>query len=370
MMSTIKKVGVFIPVYKGSDLLEELIEKLIKDTYKNKEIFITIDKPNQKSLEIVKKYRSKVNFILNKRRTGKVNALNNAVKISKSEILVFLDSDVKLKTLNFLSEIIQEIEEFDILDIKKEIIRESFIPKMVNYEYISFNFANYLFSKLIKKCFSINGAAFAIKRETFEEVKGFSKVLAEDSDLATKTLLKNKKFKYTERIEIYTKAPSSWRSWLIQRKRWGIGAGLWLKCHWRNLLKYAKKYPYVVIPSILILFPTLIPILINYILSNFLGYKIVGFIFMLLATRFNFFIPFFFSTSIAIVLITSIMNFIINFLIFSIIFYLISKKLKLYFNFLEFLIYYFFYQPLAFFTLMVGLITPFLPLKYTLDWKV
>jgi cellulose synthase/poly-beta-1,6-N-acetylglucosamine synthase-like glycosyltransferase len=365
-----RKVSVFIPVYENSDLLEELLEELTKDTYENKEIFVTIDKPVQKSLEVAKKYESKVNFILNEQRSGKVDALNNAVKISKGEILVFLDSDVKLGNSNFLGEIEQEIEGFDILDVKKKIVTDSFIARMVNYEYISSNFVNYLYSKLIKRCFGINGAAFAIKRETFEEVGGFSKVVSEDLDIAVKVLLKNKQFKYTEKVEVSTKAPSSWRSWLAQRKRWGIGAGLWLREHWRNLIKYAKKYPYVVIPSILILFPTLIPMLFNYVFSNFLGYKILDLVFMLLATRFNFFIPFFFSTSMALGLFTSVMNFFISFLVFSALYYSASRKLKLHFNFLEFLIYYFFYQPFAFFTLIVGIITPFLSSKYKLDWKV
>jgi cellulose synthase/poly-beta-1,6-N-acetylglucosamine synthase-like glycosyltransferase len=66
-------------------------------------------------------------------------------------------------------------------------------------------------------------------------------VVSEDLDIAVKTLLKNKEFKYTEKVEVYTKAPSSWRSWLAQRKRWGIGAGLWLRKHGRNLIKYVKK---------------------------------------------------------------------------------------------------------------------------------
>ena len=364
------KVSVLIPVYEGADLLNGLLKTLTNDAYERKEIIVIIDKPNPESLEVVEKYRDKVIFVLNNHRRGKVSALNNAVKISKGEILVFLDSDVQLGNSNFLGEIERDMNGFDILDVKKEIVRDTFIARMANYEYVSFNFANYLYSKLIKKCFGINGATFAIKRETFEEVGGFSKVVAEDLDIAVKTLLKNKKFKYTEKVDVYTRAPSSWRSWLSQRKRWGIGAGLWLKRHWRNLIKHAKKYPHVVIPSILILFPTLIPTVFNYVFSNFLGYKILDLVFMLLATRFNFFIPFFFSASMAIVLIASIVNSFINFLLFSALFYAASKKLKLHFNFLEFLIYYFFYQPFAFFTLIVGIITPFLSSKYKLDWKV
>jgi len=363
-------VSVFIPVYKESKFLDRLLKTLTEDAYEKKEIIVVIDNPNMKSLDIVEKYQGKAIFVLSHCRNGKVDALNNAVKISKGEILVFLDSDVIIGNSGFLGNIVREMNGFDILDVKKGILRNSFIARMVNYEYVSFNFANYLYSKIAGRYFGINGAAFAIKRETFEEVGGFSKVVSEDLDIAVKTLLKDKRFKYAEKAYVYTSAPSSWRKWLYQRKRWGIGAGLWLKLHWRNLIKYAKKYLHVVAISIVILFPTLIPILINFIFSNFLGYKILDFALMFLAPRFNILIPFFFSTSMTMVLITGVLNFFIGFLIFSTLFYAASKKLKLHFNLLEFLIYYVFYQPLTFFTLIVGLITPFLYSKYDLDWKI
>jgi len=366
-----KKISVFIPVYEDSDLLEELLEELTNGSYENNEIFVTIDKPNEKSLEVAKKYGDKVNFTLNEQRMGKVDALNSAVEISEGEILVFLDSDVKLgNSKGFLAIIEREMEGVDILDVKKKIVRDSFIPRMVNYEYISSNFGNYLCSRLIKRCFGINGAAFAIKRETFEEVGGFSKVVSEDLDIAVKTLLKDRQFKYTGKVKVCTKAPSTWRSWLTQRKRWGVGAGLWIKNHWRDLIKYMAKYPHAAFPSIIILFPTLIPMVLNYVFSNFLDYKIFDFVLILLATRFSFLIPFLFSASMALVLLASLTNFFISFLLFSALFYSASRKLKLHFNFLEFLIYYFFYQPLAFFTLIVGIITPFFSSKYKVDWKV
>lgn len=50
-----KKVSVFIPIYESSDLVEELLEELTNNTYESKEIFVVIDKPNGKSLEVVKK---------------------------------------------------------------------------------------------------------------------------------------------------------------------------------------------------------------------------------------------------------------------------------------------------------------------------
>jgi len=79
--------------------------------------------------------------------------------------------------------------------------------------------------------FCVGGTAFAIRRETFEEVGGFARVVSEDLDLAAKAFFLNKRFKFTDKAEVYTKAPSKWRGWFAQRKRWDIGTGLWIKTH-------------------------------------------------------------------------------------------------------------------------------------------
>jgi len=367
-VSAEKKISVFIPVYKSSDLLERLLDDLTSCEYENKEIFVVIDEPDKKSMEAVKKYQSKANFLLSSKRRGKVEALNSAIKISSGEILVFLDSDVQLNDRDFLKVIGREMAETDVLDVRKEIIQNSFISRMVNYEFVSSNLVSYLYSKLVQKCIGINGAAFAIKREAFEEVGGFSKVVSEDFDLAAKALLKNKRFKYTEKVKVCTKAPSNWRGWFTQRKRWGIGTGLWLKDYWRKFLKYVAKYPYIVIPSLIILFPTFIPILFNYVFTNFLGYRIPNFIPSFFVVKSGFLMPF--IPNVGEVLLTILATFFLSFLMFSILFYAASKRLKLRFNFAEFLIYFLFYQPLSSLILFIGIITAFFSGKHELDWKV
>ncbi len=367
-----KEISVFVPVYVNSDLLDSLLEELVRDNYENKEIFVIIDNPNQDSLNLVEKYKNKVFFILNNQRIGKVNALNKAVNYSKGDILLFLDSDIKLNNNDgsFLSKIVSEMTETDILDIKKDIIRDSFISKMVNYEYISSNFVSYLYSRFAKKCVGINGAAFAIKKDVFKEVGGFSKVVSEDFDLAIKVALRDKYFKFYEKIEVKTKSPGTWKDWFAQRKRWSIGVGLWLKDHWRELLKYVRQYPSLALLSFVILFPTFIPILLSYFLSNFLGYKLLNFIIIFFATKFPLLIAFPFIFSISLLLLTSFMNFVISFILFLTLFFLFAKKLNFHFNILEFTIYYYFYQPFAFFVLIIGIITPFVYKKYKLDWKI
>lgn len=362
------RVSVFIPVYRGSDFLDELLGELTRSNYKDKEIFVAIDEPDEGSLRVVEKYSGAVHFMLSHGRRGKVEALNSAVKASSGEILVFLDADVRLGGREFLECIVDEMRDADILDLRKGIMHESFISRMVNYEFLGANLVSYLYSKLVGKCVGINGAAFAIRRRVFEEIGGFSRVISEDFDLALKVLMRNGRFKYSERLETYTKAPSCWRSWINQRKRWGIGAGLWIKENWRKFLRCVADYPHIAVPSLIILFPTLIPLILNYFFINTPGYNVSDLLPSFITVQSSLWIPV--TPYTAQLLGKTLLALSISFLLFAAIFYAASKKLKLRFKFHEFLIYFFLYQPLSTLVLAGGIIAAFLFEKHNLDWKV
>jgi cellulose synthase/poly-beta-1,6-N-acetylglucosamine synthase-like glycosyltransferase len=365
------RISVFIPVYKNSDLLEGLLEELVSDPYWNREIFVVVDEPAEEVFEIVEHFHEKVHFILNNTRKGKVEALNEAVKLSSGGILVFIDADVRLgKCENFLETIALEMKETDILDIKKKILKDSFLSKMVNYEFVGSNFSSYLYSKLVKKCFAVGGTAFAIRREVFEEVGGFAKVISEDLDLAVKAFLRNRRFKFADKIEVYTKAPSTWRSWLAQRKRWGIGTGLWIKTHGGKVVKYIARYPYIAFPCALMLFPTVALMLFNYICCIFPDVQLFNLIPRVLASQLNISGAPLLSPQMTSILFTALANFFLGFIAFSMIFYAASKKLRFRFNLAEFVVYYFFYQPISFLVLFAGIISGLLFKDHRLDWKV
>ncbi|MEM3770246.1 MAG: glycosyltransferase family 2 protein [Candidatus Bathyarchaeia archaeon] len=365
------KISVFVPVYGYSDLLKELLEGLINDSYRNKEIFVAIDKPTKETLKVVEHFREKVHFILNDDRRGKVEALNEAVKLSSGEILVFIDSDVKLgECESFLETVALEMRETDILDIKKKIMKDSFLSRMVNYEFVGSNFSSYLYSKLVQKCFAVGGTAFAIKREVFQEVGGFAKVVSEDLDLAAKVFLQNGRFKFANKIEVYTKAPSSLKSWFAQRKKWGVGTGLWIKTYGGKIIRYIARYPHIAFPCALMLFPTITLMLFNYVCSLFPDFQLFSFIPKALASQLNLSTAPILSSSAASILFMILTNFFLGFIAFSIIFYSASKKLRFQFNLAEFVAYYFFYQPISFIVLLSGIISAFLFKSHKLDWKV
>ncbi|MEM2336345.1 MAG: glycosyltransferase family 2 protein [Candidatus Bathyarchaeia archaeon] len=366
-----RRISVFIPVYRHSDLLEELLDGLVSDSYQDKEIFVTIDEPTVDVQRVIERFRGEVHFILNGHRRGKVGALNEAVRVSSGEILLFLDADVKLgECRDFLKTVALEMEDADILDIKKKIIRDSFVSRMVNYEFVGSNFSSFLYSKLVQKCFAVGGTAFAIKRETFEEVGGFAKVVSEDLDLAARVFHRNKRFKFTNKAEVYTKVPSGWRGWLAQRKRWGIGTGIWIKVHGGKVVRSIAKYPYIAFPCSLMLFPTVALMLFNYICSFFPDAQLFNLVPKALASQLNLTSVPVLPPSLTTISFTALTNFFLGFIMFSTIFYIASKKLGFQFSIAEFITYYFFYQPLSFIVLFAGIIVGIFFKDHKIDWKL
>ncbi|UCH01773.1 MAG: glycosyltransferase, partial [Candidatus Bathyarchaeota archaeon] len=196
------KMSVLIPVYRESSFLEGLLTDVLGDSYPCKEVLVVIDSPTEMSLDTVKKFQDKASFVLNNERVGKVNALNEAYKRTTGNILLFLDSDVRLQSsdVSFFGILEKEMEGVDILDLKKSVVRRSFLDKLIHYEYLGSSLVSWFFSKRIGKSLGLNGAAFAIRRKACESLGGFRNTIPDDFDLVTRSFFNNFKFRYPDRI--------------------------------------------------------------------------------------------------------------------------------------------------------------------------
>jgi len=365
------RISIFIPVYKESDLLEPLLDGLLRDPYDEKELFVIVDEATERSIDLGRRMRSDVSFIFNGERVGKANALNAAIKYSEGEILLFLDSDVALSQNSILKTIAEEMEGADILEIKKKIIRDSFLARAVNYDYLSFNYTNWVFSRFLGQCLGFNGAAFAIKRETFQSLGGFRRVICEDLDLGIRSFLNDMKFRYTENIEVQNKVSPSWRQWFKQRKRWGIGLALWIREYYRDLLSSLRRHPKILIPSLLILFPSLPLFVMNTMIPNGMYLKALSLILLFLATKQLFLLPPILLTSVGMTLMKNFVSSAVSFGIYSLIFYFFARKLNYAFNLPEFVFFYFIYNSLWLLITVVSIISIMIwPDKINIDWKI
>ena len=362
-------VSVLIPVFRESEQLPNLLRDLITEEI-SKDIIVTIDEPEESFLEKMKQFMG-VKIIVNRKRIGKANALNSAVKVSSGKILLFLDADIELTgNSDFLNKIVEEMKNADVLDIKKKVEKNSFLSKMAYYEYFTFNVSSWITSKCIGRCPAANGAAFAVKRDVFESLGGFHRVVAEDIDLATRAFLADYSFAYTSEVEVNNVVHSTWRLWYKQRKRWAIGQALWLKDFYKSLFRKCFGKPQVFLPAVFVLYPTLMSTSLTFLLPSTWVYDSLLVFSMFLSTRFNTVLPvFLFSLPIADVLKIVLIS-LASFGITAAVFFKLSKKLGFEMKFHELFVYYFFYSALWIIVIVIGYIQVIAFRKRAApDWK-
>ncbi len=346
-------ISIFIPVYKESQQLPTILNKLfLQDVAK--EIFVTIDAPTAQFLENIKQF-SNVKFVINEKRIGKANALNNSVKLSSGKVLLFLDADIELPDdPGFLKKIIEEMKHTEILDIKKKVVKNSFLSKMAYYEYFTFNIGSWLASEHLKKCPATNGAAFAIKRATFDSINGFRTVVAEDLDLATRAFLNDHSFAYTKEIEVKNVVYSNWSKWFRQRKRWAMGQALWFRESYRALFKKCVKKPQIFLPGIFFLYPSVMAVFLTLAVpSAWMQESLLVFSF-LLSVNFNIALPVFLVSLVIADLLKAVLISLGSFALTAIVFFVFSRKLGFEIKLHELFIYYFFYSVVWMAIIVIG----------------
>lgn len=340
-------ISIFIPVYRESSQLAGMLDELSRQDA-TKEIFVTVDEPTPEFSQALKSLENEnVRFFVNKERTGKANALNEAARLASGKILLFLDSDVKVSgDPDFLKKIIMETQMTDVLDIKKEVSKgKSFLSRMAYYEYFTFNISAWLSSRYMNKCPCVNGAAFAIKRETFEKVGGFHKVVAEDIDIATRVFIQEGKFAYTADVEVKNVVYNEWSRWFRQRRRWAIGQALWTVNWYHDLAKKFVKKPQVFLPSLFFLYPSIAIFFVSALMPSNWMYNSMLVFSLFMSMKFNIMLPVFLlsleTANIAKILIIQLSGFAFT----AVTFYGFSRKIgfrqmKLH----ELFAYYFFYS--------------------------
>ena len=106
------KISVIVPVYNCDKYLEQCLDSIINQTYKNLEIILVNDGSKDNSLDICKKYQKKDKriILLDQKNQGQAIARNNALAIATGDYIGFVDSDdwIDLDTYEYLYHLIKK----------------------------------------------------------------------------------------------------------------------------------------------------------------------------------------------------------------------------------------------------------------------
>lgn len=87
------KVSIITPSFNSDKTIEETINSVLSQTYKNIEYIIIDGGSKDKTLEIIDKYKDKIAKIISEPDKGIYDAMNKGIKLATGEIIGILNSD-------------------------------------------------------------------------------------------------------------------------------------------------------------------------------------------------------------------------------------------------------------------------------------
>lgn len=192
-------ISVIIPTYNSDRTLDRALESIYKNDFGDFETIVVDDGSNDNTCQVVKNYPLK--YVRLAENKGAAFARNRGAELAQGDILLFLDADIEAKE-NLLSDINERFKAFDYDVISGAFAKETKI-KNIFLSFIS-TLSNYNFSKTD---FALSTHLAAIRKETFNELKGFDErfkgAIVEDFDFYQRLIANGYRCKLDMDIEVY-----------------------------------------------------------------------------------------------------------------------------------------------------------------------
>ena len=221
------KVTVIIPAFNEEKSIARTIESITKSNYpKNKfEIIVIDDGSKDRTLEIAKKYKSKLVKVYTKKNGGKGTALNLAIKKCTGDIIFSMDADTFVAP-HSTKEMVRYFKNPDVMSVAPSMLIHK--PKGALQRIQQ---AEYLFGLFIRKAFSsvnaihVTPGAFSAYRKSFFDKYGAydEDNITEDLEMSLRIQHKGYAIQYSAESPAYTIAPNKFKPLMIQRRRWYTG---------------------------------------------------------------------------------------------------------------------------------------------------
>lgn len=238
-------ISAFIPVYQQPKQLEPLVRSLSAEAFPDSETVVVIDGETTPEISVALnaiRALPRVRIVEGNPHWGKAEALNRAVAQSDSSLFLFLDNDVIAEPgVRLFEGCVAMLRSADIGELPKAALGRGPIAAMMKLEFLSNIAATRILVEKIRRCPSMNGAAFAVRRSLFVVLDGFAPVVNEDVDFSARAFLSGARFGLEPSLHVLNEVPETPAAWLRQRKRWAVSLGLWNATYMRRFAAEAPE---------------------------------------------------------------------------------------------------------------------------------
>ena len=247
-------ITILIAAYNESDSILSTLESIQKQEYKGQiKVIVTNDGSTDDTCKKVKSAQTIypwLSLLDIKKNAGKANALNQALKLVKTELTITLDGDSYL-----YSDALQHIVERYLTDpdhttaVAGSVLvrnsRKNLVTKVQEWDYFNGISAVKRLQSLYHGTLVAQGAFSLYTTSTLRSVGGWPHCVGEDIVLTWALLKAGHRIGYAEDACIFTNAPDTWTQFFKQRQRWSRGLMEAFKAHWTLL--FSKRLTIVFI---------------------------------------------------------------------------------------------------------------------------
>ena len=229
-------ISIFIPAHNEENTIESTVRSVCKSDYTKKgevnyELIVvndgSTDSTGQILSELKKEFPQLKIVTRHPPRSGKGKGfvLNDALTLSRGEIIGVFDADTQIKT-DYLMTIVQYLNG-DVDGVQSRVkmfnIDENYLARMQHLEFASFG--NTLIAKdNLGNTGFLGGNGQFVKKDAIINCgrwDGFA--VTEDLNLAIKIILQGGKIRYCGECAVHQEAVTEWKAFFRQRVRWAIG---------------------------------------------------------------------------------------------------------------------------------------------------
>ena len=252
-------ISILIAAYNEENHIRSTIESILRQVYPGEVKIIivsdgSIDNTSSIILELEKEFNLPnhdwIQFINNHENRGKANALNDALRLVQTDLVITIDADCYLyrnAILNLVNRYLSDPK--GTVAVAGAVLvrnsRESLPAKAQEWDYFLGIAAVKRTQSLYQGTLVAQGAFSLYETKVLREIGGWQDTVGEDIVLTWELLEKGYRVGFAEDACLFTTAPTTWRQFIRQRQRWSRGLIEAFKRSWRLLFKPRMNLPFI-----------------------------------------------------------------------------------------------------------------------------
>jgi len=277
-------VTFMIPAFNEEANIRATIAGVLEVQYPSFEIVVIDDCSTDGTLQEIEPHLQdpRVRLVRKKVNEGKAMALNDAMPVTRGELIMVMDADA-IPDPHILDHLVPHFR-FPrcaaVTGNPRVINRDSFLSKLQTIEFASIISMMRRAQRVWGRIMTMSGVVGIFRRSALYDVGLYSPEMAtEDIDLTWRLQLRHWDVRYESRAVMWMRVPQSLDGLWRQRRRWALGLSQVLVRHWKEMLHYKHRrfWPVLIEANMSVLWAYIYVILtVIWLISYAVGYPPVG----------------------------------------------------------------------------------------------